>query len=75
MLCSGSLRSTEEIGRWLFSARRSVFAQWVLWVAVARPSARSRREEVLEAKIKSSFQESDRTYGARRGGTTCWLPG
>ena len=41
---------------------RSGFYGWLS----RRPSARSRREEVLEAKIKSSFQESDRTYGARR---------
>ena len=30
------------------------------------PSARSRRDEMLAAKIKASFQASDRTYGARR---------
>src|SRR6476620_1408195 len=30
------------------------------------PSARARRDEVLGAKIRSSFAESDRTYGARR---------
>jgi putative transposase len=30
------------------------------------PSARSRREEVLIAQIRSSFRGSDRTYGARR---------
>jgi putative transposase len=41
---------------------RSGFYAWLS----RRPSARSRREEVLEAKIKWSFQESDRTYGARR---------
>ena len=41
---------------------RSGFYAWL----TRRPSARSRREEVLEAKIKSSFQDSDRTYSARR---------
>src|SRR6187401_3564677 len=44
------------------SVSRSGFYAWLM----RRPSARSRRHEVLEAKIKSSFQESDRTYGARR---------
>jgi putative transposase len=41
---------------------RSGFYAWL----TRRPSARSRRDEVLSGKIKSSFQESDRTYGARR---------
>ena len=41
---------------------RSGFYAWL----TRGPSARSRREEVLSAKIKSSFQDSDRTYGARR---------
>jgi putative transposase len=41
---------------------RSGFYAWLM----RRPSARSRRDEVLSAKIRSSFQESDRTYGARR---------
>jgi putative transposase len=41
---------------------RSGFYAWLM----RRPSARSRRHEVLSAKIRSSFQESDRTYGARR---------
>jgi putative transposase len=41
---------------------RSGFYAWL----TRRPSARSRRDEVLGAKIRSSFQESDRTYGARR---------
>jgi putative transposase len=41
---------------------RSGFYAWLM----RRPSARTRRHEVLSAKIRSSFQESDRTYGARR---------
>jgi putative transposase len=41
---------------------RSGFYAWL----TRRPSARSRRHEVLNAKIRSSFQASDRTYGARR---------
>ena len=41
---------------------RSGFYAWL----TRRPSARSRRDEVLSAKIRSSFQDSDRTYGARR---------
>jgi len=41
---------------------RSGFYAWLS----RRPSARSRRHEVLSAKIKSSFADSDRTYGARR---------
>ncbi len=35
-------------------------------MADAAPECRSRRDEVLSAKIKWSFLESDRTYGARR---------
>src|SRR5207247_8374872 len=42
---------------------RSGFYAWLM----RSRSARSRRDEVLGAKIKSSFQESDRTYAARRG--------
>jgi putative transposase len=41
---------------------RSGFYAWLM----RRPSARSRRDEVLSAKIRSSFADSDRTYGARR---------
>jgi putative transposase len=41
---------------------RSGFYAWL----TRRPSARSRREEMLGARIRSSFQASDRTYGARR---------
>jgi putative transposase len=41
---------------------RSGFYAWLS----RRPSARSRREEMLVAQIRSSFQASDRTYGARR---------
>ena len=41
---------------------RSGFYAWLR----RGPSARSRRDEVLGAKIRSSFAESDRTYGARR---------
>jgi transposase InsO family protein len=41
---------------------RSGFYAWL----TRRPSARSRRDEMLSAKIRTSFQASDRTYGARR---------
>ena len=41
---------------------RSGFYAWL----TRRPSVRSRRDEVLSAKIRSSFADSDRTYGARR---------
>ena len=41
---------------------RSGFYAWLR----RGPSARSRRDEMLSAKIKASFVESDRTYGARR---------
>jgi putative transposase len=41
---------------------RSGFYAWL----TRRPSARSRRDEMLGARIRSSFQASDRTYGARR---------
>ena len=41
---------------------RSGFYAWL----TRGPSARSRRDEALGAKIRSSFQDSDRTYGARR---------
>ena len=34
------------------------------------PSARSRHDEVLLGVIDRSFKSSDRTYGARRSGTT-----
>jgi hypothetical protein len=45
-------------------------------VKLARiPSARSHRHEVLSAKIRSSFQDGDRTYGALKdvlaAGTEC----
>lgn len=41
---------------------RSGFYAWL----TRAPSARSRRDEMLSAKIRASFQASDRTYGARR---------
>lgn len=41
---------------------RSGFYAWLR----RGPSARSRREEMLSAKIRGSFAASDRTYGARR---------
>ena len=41
---------------------RSGFYAWLR----RGPSARSRREEMLSAKIRASFADSDRTYGARR---------
>ena len=40
-------------------------AEFYAWLTRG-PSARSRRDEALGAKIRSSFQDSDRTYGARR---------
>jgi len=55
---------------------RSGFYAWLM----RGQSARSRRDEMLIAKIRSSFQDSDRTYGARRvwhdllaAGTECGL--
>ena len=41
---------------------RSGFYAWL----TRRPSARSRRDEILSAKMRTSFADSDRTYGARR---------
>ena len=41
---------------------RSGFYAWLR----RGPSARWRRHEVLSAKIRTSFADSDRTYGARR---------
>jgi len=41
---------------------RSGFYAWLR----RGPSARSRRDEMLSAKIRASFAASDRTYGARR---------
>jgi len=41
---------------------RSGFYAWLR----RGPSARSHRDEMLSAKITTSFQASDRTYGARR---------
>src|SRR5687768_14438893 len=41
---------------------RSGFYAW----ARRGPSARSRRDEMLSAKIRGSFAASDRSYGARR---------
>ena len=41
---------------------RSGFYAWLR----RGPSTRSRREEMLSAKIRASFADSDRTYGARR---------
>src|SRR6195256_1965534 len=41
---------------------RSGFYAWLS----RGPSAHSRRDEVLSAKIRSSFADCDRTYGARR---------
>ena len=41
---------------------RSGFYAWLR----RGPSARSRRDEMLSAKIRGSFLASDRTYGARR---------
>ena len=50
---------------WLCEAldvSRSGFHAWLN----RRPSARSRHDEVLVARIDQSFKSSDRTYGARR---------
>jgi len=41
---------------------RSGFFAWL----TRSPSARARQDAVLGAKVKDSFQQSDRTYGARR---------
>ena len=41
---------------------RSGFYAWLQ----RGPSARSHRDEMLSAKIRTSFADSDRTYGARR---------
>lgn len=41
---------------------RSGFFAW----ATRPPSARARRDEVIGAKVRQSFLQSDRTYGARR---------
>lgn len=41
------------------------------WLTRPR-SRRSLSDEVLGAQVQQSFVRSDRTYGARRCGTTCW---
>jgi hypothetical protein len=38
-------------------------------------SQRRRSDEELGAKVRASFVASDRTYGARRCGKTCWRQG
>ena len=43
----------------------SPFGQMVAWLTRPR-SVRSRSNEDLAAKVRSSFLTSDRTYGARR---------
>ena len=51
--------------RWLCAAlgvSRSGFHGWL----TRKPSLRTRTDEVLAAKVRSSFLGSDRTYGARR---------
>jgi len=51
--------------RWLCEAlgvSRSGFHAWLS----RPPSARTRRDDVLTAKVRASFIGSDRTYGARR---------
>ena len=51
--------------RWLGEAlgvSRSGFHAWL----ARPPSARRRRDEGLGARVKASFINSDRTYGARR---------
>jgi putative transposase len=47
---------------------RDGFYAWLTWPR----SQRSRSGEELGAKVRASFLASDRTYGARRCGTTCW---
>ena len=50
---------------WLCEAlgvSRSGFHAWL----TRPPSARSRSDEALVAKVRASFTASDRTYGARR---------
>ena len=49
-----------ELG--LFGFYPDGFRSWL----TRGPSGRSRRDEALGAKVRSSFQDSDRTYGARR---------
>jgi putative transposase len=55
---------------WLCEAlgvSRGGFYAWL-----TRPRCqRSRNDEELGAKVRASFLASDRTYGARRCGTTC----
>lgn len=51
--------------KWLCEAlgvSRSGFHAWL----TRSPSQRAREDEVLSSKVRSSFLESDRTYGARR---------
>ena len=56
---------------WLCAAldvSRSGFHAWL----GRSPSARSRSDAVVGAKVRASFLASDRTYGALGCGTTCW---
>lgn len=65
--------------KWLCEAlgvSRSGFHAWL----TRSPSRRAREDEVLSAKVRASFLDSDRTYGARRvwhdllaDGTSCGL--
>ena len=50
---------------WLCEALGVSRGGFYAWLTRPR-SARVRRDEVLEAKIRTSFLQSDRTYGARR---------
>ena len=50
---------------------RSGFYAWLS----RGPSARSRREEMLSAKIKVSFAAAIAPTERGECGTTCWLPG
>lgn len=65
--------------KWLCEAlgvSRSGFHAWLTRL----PSRRTREDEVLSVKVRASFLDSDRTYGARRvwhdvlaGGASCGL--
>ena len=50
---------------WLCEALGVSRGGFYAWLTRPR-SSRARHDEVLEAKIRASFVQSDRTYGARR---------
>jgi putative transposase len=57
---------------WLCGALGVSRGGFYAWLTRPR-SQRSRNDEELGAKVRASFLASDRTDGARRVGTTCWL--